>query len=897
MINRFSSLRERIDKSFLTDRLRGAKAYDRIAGYFNSSILEVAGEAIESMEGPVRLVCNSQLEMRDAETARAAQSAIRQEWCASEPEKYPDASKDRFRRLYEFLRIGKLVVRVLPSEKFGLIHGKAGVITLSNGKKTAFLGSVNETLSAWKLNYELLWEDDSEEAVKWVEDEFNTLWESHYAFPLAEFVIDDIERLIRRTVIANVHDWRNEPDSASTVIEAPIYRKEVGLAEHQKFFIKIAFDAHNSPHGARFILADGVGLGKTVQLAMAAQLMALQGDRPVLIIVPKTLLWQWQDELKTLLDIPSAVWNGKQWVDDNGLVYPSAGTGDIRKCPRRIGILSQGLIINNKTGIAEMLLNIKYECVIVDEAHRARRKNLGADRENEKPDANNLLSFFYAISMRTKSLLLATATPVQLYPVEAWDLLSAISAGNESVLGNDFSNWRKAGEALSLIMGNRDMPDDDLEAWAWIRNPLPPASEHNDFLLLRRSLNLSDEGTVLRGGLWDTLSDPDKNRIKRIASRFAQLHNPFIRHIVRRTRNFLEDTLDPETNEPFLKPIKVELYGESDKEAILLPPYLKDAYMLAEEFCQLLSSRIKGGGFLKTLLLRRAGSTMAAGKLTAEKMLGTWQDIPEMEDDDEEGDGHIKEEIKTMTPTERGKLKTFIETLEANQDKDPKLAMVLSYILEKRWIEKGCIIFSQYYDSIIWLGEQISIELPDETIGIYAGGPKSGFIRNGLFSNADRDTLKLMVRKGELRLLLGTDAASEGLNLQRLGTLINLDLPWNPTRLEQRKGRIQRIGQIRDVVEIYNMRYKDSVEDRVHQILSDRLENIYTLFGQLPDVLEDVWIDVALGGMEKAKQVINSVPKQHPFEMKYSKVERAPWETCAKVLDSSNRKRFLSQGW
>ena len=154
-----------------------------------------------------------------------------------------------------------------------------------------------------------------------------------------------------------------------------------------------------------------------------------------------------------------------------------------------------------------------------------------------------------------------------------------------------------------------------------------------------------------------------------------------------------------------------------------------------------------------------------------------------------------------------------------------------------------------------------------------------------------------MVRKGELRVLLGTDAASEGLNLQRLGTLINLDLPWNPTRLEQRKGRIQRIGQTRDTVEIYNMRYKDSVEDRVHQLLSDRLENIYRLFGQLPDVLEDVWIDVALGDIERAKQVINTVPKQHPFEIRYSRVEKVPWESCAKVLDSANRKRFLSQGW
>jgi superfamily II DNA/RNA helicase len=68
-----------------------------------------------------------------------------------------------------------------------------------------------------------------------------------------------------------------------------------------------------------------------------------------------------------------------------------------------------------------------------------------------------------------------------------------------------------------------------------------------------------------------------------------------------------------------------------------------------------------------------------------------------------------------------------------------------------------------------------------------------------------------MVQRGELRLLLGTDAASEGLNLQRLGALINLDLPWNPTRLEQRKGRIQRIGQLRDTVRVYNMRYQDSV--------------------------------------------------------------------------------------
>jgi len=153
------------------------------------------------------------------------------------------------------------------------------------------------------------------------------------------------------------------------------------------------------------------------------------------------------------------------------------------------------------------------------------------------------------------------------------------------------------------------------------------------------------------------------------------------------------------------------------------------------------------------------------------------------------------------------------------------------------------------------------------------------------------------VGKGEIRLLLGTDAASEGLNLQRLGTLINLDLPWNPTRLEQRKGRIQRIGQIRDEVYVYNMRYRGSVEDRVHELLSDRLEDIHSLFGQIPDVLEDVWIDIANGEVEKAKKLIASVKPKHPFDEKYNRVSEIDWESCSKVLKADDKKTVLLDKW
>ena len=98
---------------------------------------------------------------------------------------------------------------------------------------------------------------------------------------------EDLDRLSRRELIPEISQWRKEPEPASVVVEAPVYRREVGLWEHQKYFVKLAFDAHRGSHGARFVLADQVGLGKTLQLAMAAQLMALVGDKLVLVLVPK----------------------------------------------------------------------------------------------------------------------------------------------------------------------------------------------------------------------------------------------------------------------------------------------------------------------------------------------------------------------------------------------------------------------------------------------------------------------------------------------------------------------------------------------------------------------------------------------------------------------------------
>jgi superfamily II DNA or RNA helicase len=914
LIRRFSSRRQKLDRSFLTVRLQGALAYDRIAGYFSSSLLEVAGEALDSVSGKIRVVCNSDLDPKDVQTARAAQNAIWQSWAGSAPEALVHGNnegpaRDRFARLYTLLQSNKLEVRVLPDPVYGLIHGKAGVITLADGSKTSFMGSANESKSAWRLNYELVWEDPSPDAVAWVQEEFDALWGSPFARPLAEAVVEDIGRIARRRVLWTVPDWEHESsadeplDPAPALVEAPVYRKEVGLWAHQKYFVKTVFDAHRGPtRKARFVLADQVGLGKTLQLAMSAQLIALTGDKPILIICPKPLIWQWQGEMRDLLDMPSAVWDGRRWIDENGIEYPVLGAEGIRKCPRRVGIISNGLIKRRSEAVGH-LLKFQYDCVILDEAHHARRRNLGDNSDGEAPVPNNLLRFMYELAERTRSLLLATATPVQLRPVEAWDLLDVLSRGDPSVLGDMYSRWRRADRTLNLVMKSQSLPTDEAERWEWLRNPMPPKSEHRDFEILRRDLGVGDDVAVVPGHLLGDLRPPALVRMNNLYPRLMDNHNPFIRRIVRRTRQQLEEQRDPVNQEPLLKRINVELLGEGEDDAIRLPIYLKGAYKLAEEFTQLIGERLKNSGFLRTLLLRRMGSTIYAGTVTAQRMLGDWEHLEEEDEEDETendtkaGSTPVAEQTRTLTPAESGILERLIESLEQNRARDPKYAVVVDCLRKRGWLELGCIIFSQYRDSIRWLAEQLTEEFPNEPIGLYSGPSTSGIMQGGNWQPAQRELLKERVRRGELRLLLGTDAASEGLNLQKLARLINLDLPWNPTRLEQRKGRIQRIGQVHDTVQIYNMRYKDSVEDRVHELLSTRLQDIYTLFGQLPDVLEDAWIALAQGEKDAAQKIIDAVPQVHPFELRYTEVEPIDWETCSAVLDGGEKRRVLRVGW
>lgn len=287
-INRFSSRRQRLDHSFLADRLRGAKSYLRIAGYFRSSIFELIGEEIASIP-EVRIVCNSELDAADAAVSKhARETALKERWNQAPSEVEALLYRDRYRLLHGLLTSGRVEIRVVPRDRV-FVHGKAGVIEAADGSKTCFLGSINETRSAFARNYEILWEDASPEGVDWVEEEFAALWQD--AYPLPDAIVEEIKRVADRIEI-RFQDVQARDLPAAALAESPIYRGGEQLQPWQRSFVTL-FLRHRETYGkARLLLADEVGVGKTLSLAASAMLSALLDDGPVLILCPSTLTLQ-----------------------------------------------------------------------------------------------------------------------------------------------------------------------------------------------------------------------------------------------------------------------------------------------------------------------------------------------------------------------------------------------------------------------------------------------------------------------------------------------------------------------------------------------------------------------------------------------------------------------------
>jgi hypothetical protein len=388
------------------------------------------------------------------------------------------------------------------------------------------------------------------------------------------------------------------------------------------------------------------------------------------------------------------------------------------------------------------------------------------------------------IGPRARNLLLGTATPIQTEVHELWDLLHILDTGADFVPGREwFSRWADCEKSPPVAKGDAT-PNDEKDAWEWLRNPLPPAGEDALFATLRLQLGLAEQSFFTDRGFGSMGFLGQQAIGEALAPRFLQGHSPVVRHTVLRRRQTLEEA-------GLLERIGVNSHPGPDAPATpSLPP------------------------------------SAISSPNTAPKAKPGWN--------------------------------------------------------------TGCIIFSQYYDTAYSLGAALAKSLPGEPVAAYAGTGKSGLFRDDDFASVEREDIKNAVKKREIRLVVATDAACEGLNLQTLGTLINVDLPWNPARLEQGLGRIKRFGQARRTVDMPSLAYHDTQDEKVYQALPRRMEDRYNIFGGLPDTIEDDWIE----NVEKLDDMMDEYmhlrqQARDVFEMRYQETidpDKDRWELCSRVL-------------
>jgi hypothetical protein len=474
--------------------------------------------------------------------------------------------------------------------------------------------------------------------------------------------------------------------------------------------------------------------------------------------------------------------------------------------------------------------------------------------------------------------------------MELWDLLYILSVNNPQVLGGPNSLWRKVdGPEVFDIVAGRSEIDGFYEKWQYWRDPLPSPldAKAEVFDWVRHDIGLTTTDCQASSADQDRVDDARKFDLDFLPLREV---NPFTQWVVKRSRERLEAEG---------KLVKIEMVPYGDGQPILCSHSMGQAFELAEDFAKALHHRVKAGGFIKTLLQRRVGSSLVAGLKTTDKMLaGKRPD--EDEDPDDEGNS-----IYPLTDEEKGLLQRLRDHLahHLQRENDPKFERV-SEVLKldfegQKWIDRGVLIFSQFYDSAYALAEYL-LKHFDEPIGLYANSSASKLFEGGKVQTVNRELLKEKVTQGRLKLLIGTDAASTGLNLQRLGCLINLDLPWNPTILEQRKGRVQR-GTLAKRIPFYNMRYDQGAEQKLFQTLNARIQEVTAIFGTIPDFIVDQWVTDMLEDKawdENTVLTIIAERQENPFTLKETTESLdTDWEGTAEVLNQSEAFRELSGGW
>jgi len=462
-----------------------------------------------------------------------------------------------------------------------------------------------------------------------------------------------------------------------------------------------------------------------------------------------------------------------------------------------------------------------WDLVVVDEAHHARRK----DFKERIYRPNRLLGLLNDLKAQDKyaGLLLMTATPMQVHPLEVWDLLTVLGMGGR---------WGADEDNFLGFFAEMHKPFDDRD-WEFVFDLV------QDYLTTGGEIDpefKAHVGQEIGPVKWSALEDLVRRSGQRLrilrqlgrapephVAELARRHTPLNHYIFRNTRALLREYQQRgilKDNVPTRRP-RLERVPMRPEERALYDRI--DEYISA--FYQKYESERRGLGFVMTVYRRRLTSSFYAVRRSLKRRLQFLRGLTDeaFVDDDLEQDEleqDVLEEVLSDADRERFKaeltyVEDFIHELRLLSVNDSKLEVLKSELGRIFTQRPTVLIFTQYADTMDYLRDQL-VEVYGSQVACYSG--RGGEVWNGIaWVRTTKEDVKNQFREGSVRILIGTESASEGLNLQTCGVLINYDMPWNPMRVEQRIGRIDRIGQQFDIVWISNYFYQDTIEDVIYR--------------------------------------------------------------------------------
>jgi SNF2 family DNA or RNA helicase len=290
-------------------------------------------------------------------------------------------------------------------------------------------------------------------------------------------------------------------------------------------------------------------------------------------------------------------------------------------------------------------------------------------------------------------------------------------------------------------------------------------------------------------------------------------------------------------------------------------------------------------GFLMVLLQKRMVSSIAAIRKSLERRLIAFEhpeaaaltpgELREREDDEEALSDERREQLqrklerarlKLSTPEHREEIRRVKDLLELAKrirvdSKAQELRQFVRGVLDKAAQEK-LLIFTEYTDTLDYVRDEVLRDF----------GPMAQIY--GSMSPEERQAEEETFQQPDVHLMLATDAAGEGLNLQFCHLMINCELPWNPNRIEQRIGRLHRYGQQREV-RVYNMQVVNTREGIILMRLLEKLQTIERqLGGYAPNILGLTTRDVGINLNRLSDLIMNAIAEDTPPEVTADHLEQ-----------------------